>query len=149
MGARARAGAPSVIVLLIALAGSALARGQSDAEGRLTIRITGLRSEDGQVRIAVFGSEEKWLKEPVFAQVLEIEGPTVEWTIESVPYGDYAVAAFHDENENGKNDTNFFKKPKEPYGFSNNARRALGPAKWDKAKFTVANPTETTEIRVK
>ena len=139
-----------VAILLFPLIGAgSSATAQTESEATLTIRVTGLSPEEGQVRIAVFNSKDSWLREPAFGRILDVEGPAVTWTVEQVPYGDYGIATFHDKNENGKNDLNFFKKPKEPYGFSNNARRVLGPARWDQVKFTVANPIQTTEILVK
>jgi len=56
---------------------------------------------------------------------------------------------FHDENGNGKNDRNFLGIPKEPYGFSNNARRKFGPPTWTEAKFAVSSPAVVVEIQVK
>lgn len=40
----------------------------------------------------------------------------------SLDYGTYALAVFHDRNNNGDIDLNWFGAPTEPYGFSNNAR---------------------------
>lgn len=41
----------------------------------------------------------------------------------------------HDENSNGKLDTNFMRIPVEPYAFTNNAHANFGPPKYDKVKF--------------
>ena len=49
--------------------------------------------------------------------------------------GTYAVAVFHDENSNGKLDTNFLGIPREGVGASNGARGHLGPPKFDAATF--------------
>ena len=54
---------------------------------------------------------------------------------ENIPKGTYAVSIFHDENNNGKLDTNFFGIPNEDYGCSNNAKGFMGPPKWQDAKF--------------
>jgi uncharacterized protein (DUF2141 family) len=53
--------------------------------------------------------------------------------------GVYAVALFHDENGNGKLDTNFIGIPSEGVGVSNNATGSFGPPKWDDAKFLLRN----------
>jgi uncharacterized protein (DUF2141 family) len=45
------------------------------------------------------------------------------------------VSAFHDENSNGKMDTNFVGKPREGVGASNNAKGHFGPPKFDDAAF--------------
>ena len=49
--------------------------------------------------------------------------------------GTYAVSTFHDENSNGKLDTNLLGIPTEGVGASNNAKGHFGPPKFDDAKF--------------
>jgi uncharacterized protein (DUF2141 family) len=41
-------------------------------------------------------------------------------------------------------DTNPVGQPVEPYGFSNNAVGNMGPASWDRARFTVSGETRQT-----
>jgi len=117
--------------------------------GDLEIEIVGLRSSVGQVRIAVFDSEEEWLGTATHAKVVDLEGTECRWIVEGIPLGDYGIAVFHDVNENGKNDRNLLGIPKEPYGFSNNVRASFGPPKWSKAKFSVVTPSTTIRIKVK
>jgi uncharacterized protein (DUF2141 family) len=45
------------------------------------------------------------------------------------------VASYHDENDNGKLDTNAFGLPTEGYGFSNDAQGTLGPPSYTQAAF--------------
>lgn len=49
--------------------------------------------------------------------------------------GVYAVALFHDENGNGKLDTNFLGLPAEGVGTSNNKRPLVGPPSWSASRF--------------
>jgi uncharacterized protein (DUF2141 family) len=51
--------------------------------------------------------------------------------------GQYAIILFHDENGNGKLDTNALGVPSEPYGFSNNVRGFLGPPTFQDAIMQV------------
>ena len=51
----------------------------------------------------------------------------------------YAIAVFHDINDNGILDKNALGIPLEPYGFSRNAR----------ARFTSAPPFEDAKIELK
>jgi uncharacterized protein (DUF2141 family) len=123
---------------------------QSGGQATIILKITGLRSEKGQVKIAVFNSPEKWLGEqPTYSSTIKVDGPSVTWRIDDVPYGDYGVAVFHDENSNGKMDKNILGMPLEPYGFSNNVRVTFGPPKWEKAKVTVKVSTAEVSIEVK
>jgi uncharacterized protein (DUF2141 family) len=123
---------------------------QSGVQATIIIKVTGLRSEKGQVRIAVFNSSEKWLGEdPVYSSTINVDGQSVTWKFNDVPHGDYGIAVFHDENKNGKMDKNFLGIPLEPYGFSNNVRVTFGPPKWDKSKFVVKGSTSEVSIEVK
>jgi len=47
--------------------------------------------------------------------------------------GRYALSVFHDENGNGKMDTNFIGMPREGVGASNNAIGHFGPPKFEAA----------------
>ena len=122
---------------------------QSDRQGSIIIKVTGLRSEKGQVRIAVFNSSAKWLgEEPVYSSTINVDGQSVTWKFNDVPPGDYGIAVFHDENKNGKMDKNLLGIPLEPYGFSNNVRVTFGPPKWEKSKFVVKGSTTEVAIEV-
>ena len=48
------------------------------------------------------------------------------------------MAAYHDENGNGKLDTNFLGIPSEGVAASNDAKGTMGPPSYEKAKFAVA-----------
>src|SRR5574341_57520 len=96
---------------------------QSGGPGTLILKITGLQSQKGQVKIAVFNSSETWLGDhPAYNATIAVDGQAVTWRLNDIPYGDYGIAVFHDENKNGKMDKNLLGIPLEPYGFSNNQR---------------------------
>ena len=123
---------------------------QSGGQATIILKLTGLRSAKGQVKIAVFNSPEKWLGEqPIYSSTINVDGQSVTWRIKDVPYGDYGVAVFHDENSNGKMDKNVLGMPLEPYGFSNNVRVTFGPPKWERAKFSVNGSTAEASIELK
>jgi uncharacterized protein (DUF2141 family) len=114
----------------------------------LTIEIQGLESDTGQVRIAVLESEVSWLQTQVYARSLEIKNRHCRWSIAEVPYGDYAVAVFHGENGNVRNDRNFMGIPRESYGCSNDARGSFGPAKWRQARISLGYTTTGVQVRL-
>ena len=117
--------------------------------GTLMVRVKLLASHKGQVRVAVYKTAEEWLKTPAYSTLLEAGEGAIEWRTPAMPYGIYAVAIYQDENRNGEHDHNALGVPKEPYGFSNNARGRFGPAKFKDAQFTLAAPTMELEINVK
>ena len=53
----------------------------------------------------------------------------------NLPFGEYSVSAYHDENANKELDTNWLGIPKEGTGASNNAKGKMGPPKYEDAKF--------------
>lgn len=108
--------------------------------GVLSIRMTGFRSADGQVLIAVFRGEDGFPGDPSKAwksMVTKIGGDRASVDLRDVPPGEYAFAIVHDENGNGELDTSWIGIPKEGLGTSNNAKGRMGPPKYRDAKFTV------------
>src|SRR5690606_16285288 len=103
----------------------------------LVIRVIGLRSGAGTVQFAIYDAPEHFPTRN--GRVAKGGAPATEaGTIIRVPAlkaGTYAVAVFHDENDNDSFDQNFFGLPLEDYGFSNDARGFLGPPSFDAAAF--------------
>lgn len=148
----------SVFIILgsLLLALNASAQEISYPEKKLKISnfelmIHGMKDVKGEVRIALFNSEEKYgdKEDPLHAVVLEVKSDTVIWDEAELPFGKYAIAVYHDKNVNGKLDSNFLGIPKEAYGFSNNARGRFGPASWKDAHFTINEPRSSMLIEVK
>tara|TARA_B100001057_G_C22661959_1_gene876284 strand:- start:90 stop:536 length:447 start_codon:yes stop_codon:yes gene_type:complete len=52
-----------------------------------------------------------------------------------IPFGEYAIAGFQDLDGNGVLSGNFLGIPREPVGFSRNAKVRFGPPKWNDAVF--------------
>lgn len=103
----------------------------------ITLMIEGVDDPVGEIRIAIFDSENRYLENPSLADVIPASQTKIEWQKENLAYGQYAIAVYHDKNKNGLLDTNMLGIPLEEYGFSNNARSRFGPASWSQAKFTV------------
>ena len=101
----------------------------------LTIEFSGARSVRGTVSAALYADAAQWLKLPVAAERVAAAGERVVIVFRNLAPGSYAIAAFHDENGNGKMDANVVGIPTEAFGFSREARGAFGPPKWDAATF--------------
>jgi uncharacterized protein (DUF2141 family) len=65
-----------------------------------------------------------------------------------LPAGEYAVQVLHDENDNGKLDTNFMGMPTEGYGFSNNPQ-VMRRAHFDEAKFPLGEAAASIVVRLR
>ncbi len=118
------------------------------AEGKeITIETYNADSDEGMVFIALYNKEDHFLKKPVFRESTAIANGKSEVVFKNILPGVYAVSVYHDENNNGKLDTNFIGVPKEATGTSNNAPARFGPPKWKDAKFEVKN--EAIKLKIK
>jgi len=116
--------------------------------GTLQITVENVKKSQGKIMLAVYSEEENFLSDITYRSVQhEVnQSGKVSLEIADLPYGKYAISLYHDENNNGELDANFMKIPKEPYGFSNNARGMFGPPKFKDAQFSF--DTTTSEIRI-
>ena len=74
---------------------------------------------------------------------------TFRYTFENLPYGDYAIAIYHDRNSNERLNRGLFGMPEEGYGFSNDAPANLGPADFDDAVFALDSTDTTIHIKMR
>tara|TARA_B100001996_G_scaffold345263_1_gene301518 strand:- start:77 stop:529 length:453 start_codon:yes stop_codon:yes gene_type:complete len=66
-----------------------------------------------------------------------------------IPFGEYAFIAFLDGDNNEMLSANFIGIPKEPFGFSNNARGKFGPPKWEDALVNFTKSNQKISINLK
>ncbi len=128
---------PSVGTALV-LAAACLSQAQPPQASLIHVEIDGLRNDKGQIMCALFSSAADFPKKGdnaiAHAKSSISQGRAI-CEFSGVAPGRYAVSVFHDENSNGKMDTNFVGIPREGVGASNNARGHLGPPKFDDAAF--------------
>jgi len=80
----------------------------------LTVHIQGIEQDKGKVFVALFNSQETWLKQSFKSLEQDVTGATCTVTFTDLPKGEYAIAIFHDENGNGKWDTGDYDTKKQP-----------------------------------
>jgi len=108
----------------------------NQSNGTLVLEITGIDDKGGVMMIAVFKEDDKFLKEPSYAEEVSInEESNITVKFNNIPFDTYAISIYHDLNENGELDSNFIKIPKEPIGFSNEYFPKFGPPKFKNASF--------------
>ena len=78
---------------------------------------------------------------------VSVDSELMELVFENIPSGEYAAAVFQDIDENKELRTNFLGLPREPVGFSRDARIRMGPPSWKDAVFTV-NAGETVTLTI-
>lgn len=103
------------------------------------VKILNIRNSTGTVACALFESPEgfpiEFLHSATNVMVIKIRDTQARCDFEDIPSGTYAIAVVHDENMNGKLDTNWVGIPTEGYGFSNDARSLLGAPSFSAASL--------------
>lgn len=115
----------------------------------LTIQIDDVKSADGSVMVALYGSAPDFLKKPINGAAVKAAAGSNTVIIKNLPEGEYAFAVYHDANANGKMDTNLMGIPTEDYAFSNNAMGRMGPPTFDLAKVALPAGGLSTRVSVK
>lgn len=134
------------MLLILLLAGASLAKSQA-----LTIHISGLRNDEGRCLVNVFNQAKGFPTDPSAAMKsasAPIRDGRCTITLNDLAYGEYAISVLHDENGNGKPDTNFLGIPKEGIGTSNNAKGRLGPPAYADCRFTCTGQAQSIFITI-
>jgi uncharacterized protein (DUF2141 family) len=96
--------------------------------------LTYVKNNDGVVYCGLY-DQKGWLKNAVMPAKARIANGRALCVFRNVAPGTYGISAIHDENNNGKLDTNFLGMPTEDYCASRNARGFMGPPSFADAKF--------------
>jgi uncharacterized protein (DUF2141 family) len=147
---------PVFIAVVVAIAAGALLAPRTSiadppAAAVLKIRISGLRSEAGQVGCTLYNSAKGFPTDASAAlqrRWCPIEKSASTCVFDPIPAGIYAVACIHDENKNGKLDTGLFGIPTEGTVVSNHAKGFMGPPSFEKARFSFAGVPSELQLRM-
>ena len=71
-----------------------------------------------------------------------IENKKIMCKFENIPYGNYAVSIYNDENKNNKLDLSFFGIPKEDWGVSNNVRHKMSSPDFEESQILINKDVE-------
>ena len=134
-------------LIILSLASAALSL-TSHGE-TVTVTVENINAKAGKVFVALHTSDTFLSDELIDGRIIEVNGDSVSFTMSDVTPGTYALAAFHDVDDDGELDAGTFGIPKEPYGFSNNAKPRFGPPKFKAASFVVAADGAEQTIRLR
>ncbi len=103
---------------------------------RLTITVSGIQKVSGNIEIALYNNAEDFPKDNMvyLSKTVPVKDNKVDCSF-YVSQRYYAIALYHDENSNKKNDKNFLGIPIEQFGFSNNAKPKLKAPSFESCKF--------------
>jgi uncharacterized protein (DUF2141 family) len=119
----------------------------------LQVSITGIDvAAGGHIMVGVYESETTFLKDngrvaEAMLAVADAQKDRVVAIFNQLTLNKkYAVAVYHDVNDNKKLDKNFWGIPKEGYGFTNNARGTFGSPSFDDAAILLDKENKSTTL---
>lgn len=110
----------------------------------LNVEINKVKSNKGKILLSLYNAEKGFPYEStscIKIFTLQPKAGKVVLTTSEIPTGVYAIALFHDADENGKLSTNMLGMPKEGYAFSNDASGFLGLPSFKSASFRFQSDT--------
>jgi uncharacterized protein (DUF2141 family) len=98
-----------------------------------------IRNSTGTVDCALFDSPNGFpvdvLRSAMRLVAMKVPDTEARCDLENVRSGTYALVVLHDENMNGKLDTNWLGLPREGYGFSKDVKATFGAPSFSDASF--------------
>lgn len=116
-----------------------------NAQNSLTVELTGFGKPAGKLYIALYDSNVPFLSDKAISgKIVSVSAERVSINFDDLKNGEYAIAIYHDENDNGKLDLGDYGIPAEKYGFSNNIDpvKLQRPPVFSECKFTVNGNVE-------
>lgn len=118
----------------------------------VSVQVQGLRSTDGNLTVTIYGDRaEDFLARgrKLVRKRVPITGPTTTACLTVPRPGDYAVAVYHDENDDRDFGRTLVGLPAEGYGFSNDAPALVGLPSFRDARFEVPQSGGHLTIRMR
>lgn len=115
-----------------------------NAQNSVAIEVTGISDTKGKLYVALYDSKVPFLSDKAISgKIVEITDNVMNIEFSDLEDGEYAIAMFNDENENGILDLGEFGIPMEKYGFSNNVdpTKLFRAPKFDECKFMLKGDT--------
>ena len=127
------------IIKIVAILSISLFFGfRTPSAGSLIIEVENIEIPEGVIWIGIYDSKETYLiKEKAIIEKIDVsKSGKSAIVIPQLPFGTYAVALFHDINNNGDLDRNLIGIPSEPYAFSKKTKLKWRLPKFDEIKFS-------------
>ena len=143
---------PHVLLVVVLTLTQSIAA-QTSSTGNITVEITGLRSNEGEILVSLYNKAEGFPRDrSAIAEAVALtpdKSTQVTTVFENLPYGDYAIAVLHDEDSSLGMTFGKLHLPKEGYCFSNNVKVRFKAPKFKKAKFTLDQENVTQTLRMR
>ena len=121
-----------------------------EKKGNVPLRliVDNLKTSDGEIEVGVYTPKNKFPDEDDKFKKYRFKAKKgkIDEMITDIPYGELALAIYHDENNNGKIDKNAIGIPKEPYAFSNNYKPTIKAPNFDNCRFSYNKKSSLVKI---
>ena len=142
--------ATAAAILPVSAVAAALTVSDLARAADLVVDVGGVRDAEGKIMVALHAPRDGVafpdFAGAVAAQWRVAEPGTLRFAFPDLKPGRYAVAVYHDENDNGELDTNLLGMPTEGFGFSNDAKGFAGPPDFDAAAVEVSDQAGAAPI---
>lgn len=139
------------VVALLLAGGLYPGNARAQFTGDLTVEVSGLQSQEGNVCFKVFSGSPGFPNDndsavsracvAIADHLPEDPEAPFAYTFEDLEAGSYGVAIYHDTNGDEQLNRGALGIPVEGYGFSNDAPAVTGPARFEDAVFFLGNDT--------
>lgn len=143
----------TILLLLAALCGFAFTGPDPNpVRGTLRVEVTNVRQAGGTVWVGVYTSPDDFMDRDkarlVAARVtgtgkLSVDVPDL------IVGEDYALAIFHDEDDDGEFNTNWLGLPSEPWAFSGTLKSRLRLPRFEEVSFVFTKEAGAQELRLR
>ena len=138
------------VLLLNLFVATPVAHASADT-GQLIVKFQGFDNNNGKLGASIVNNPRHFLgnyRKSVRYSRTQIQGREATWVIDNLPFGNYAISSYHDENNNKKYDRNGLGIPVEDYGFSNNVRVRFSVPEYEDALFTFSRNGQVVVIEM-
>ncbi len=119
--------------------------------GELKLAFQNIGEKKGKIWIAVYDTPNHFMnkEKAVLTEVIDVaQAEKYVFTLQRLPFGTYAIAAFHDLNNNDQLDQTFVGIPKEPYAFSKKLKSKWKPPVFEDVMFNFSQPDQTVLMQL-
>ncbi len=119
---------------------------------QLQVKVTNVNNREGTIRLNLFRKGEGFpgQKEKAFrSRSVSINNEPVQVTFRNLPPGNYAVAVYHDQNDDGTLNKGGFGVPEEGYGTSGSADTGIGSPSFSRSSFELSGGKKAISISLK
>ncbi len=134
-----------LVMLLIGILATPLL---SEQKGTINVTLKPFKKMQGTLFICLYDPKEKFLGNPLQAIQKPVTSNVIEVSFQNLPYGDYAVTAYQDLNQNKKFDI-ILVFPQEPWGLSENFVPSIGTPTFNDCKFPLNSPEKSIDIKIR